>query len=52
MPRNNLKKAQVIVRSFCQDRGIPYHETGVWQSNKEILGFLHEVSAPLRKKPV
>ena len=52
MPRNNLKKAQVIVRSFCQERGIPYHETGVWQSNKEILGFLHEVSAPLRRKSV
>ncbi len=50
MPRNNLKKAQVIVRSFCQERGLPYHETGVWQSNKEILGFLHEVSAPLRRK--
>ncbi len=52
MPRNNLKKAQLIVRSFCQERGIPYHETGVWQSNKEILGSLHEVSAPLRRKPV
>jgi len=50
MPRNNLKKAQVIVRSFCKERGIPYHETGVWQSHKEILGFLHEVSAPLRRK--
>ena len=52
MPRNNLKKAQVIVRSFCQERGIPYHETGVWHSNKEILGFLHEVSSPLRRKSV
>ena len=50
MPRNNLKKAQVIVRAFCQERGLPYHETGVWQSNKEILRFLHEVSAPLRRK--
>ena len=50
MPRNNLKKAQVIVRAFCQERGLPYHESGVWQSNKEILGFLHEVSAPLRRK--
>jgi len=52
MPRNNLKKAQLIVRSFCRKRGIPYHETGVWQSNKEILSFFHEVSAPLRRKPV
>ncbi|MDA1128132.1 MAG: acyl-CoA desaturase [Chloroflexi bacterium] len=52
MPRNNLKKAQVVVRSFCHEKGIPYHETGAWQSNKEILGFLHEVSAPLRQKSV
>ncbi|NQW22800.1 MAG: acyl-CoA desaturase [SAR202 cluster bacterium] len=50
MPRNNLKKAQPIVRSFCEEKGIPYHQTSVWQSNKEILGFLHEVSAPLRQK--
>ena len=50
MPRNNLKKAQPIVRAFCQEKGISYHETGVWQSHKEILGFLHEVSAPLRQK--
>ena len=50
MPRNNLKKAQVIVRAFCREKGLPYHETGVWQSNKEILGFLHEASSPLRRK--
>ena len=50
MPRNNLKKAQVIVRSFCEEKGIPYHQAGFWQSNKEILGFLHEVSRPLRQK--
>ena len=50
MPRNNLKKSQPIVQSFLKEKGIPYHETGVWQSHKEILGFLHEVSAPLRQK--
>ena len=46
MPRNNLKRSQVIVRDFCSEKGIPYYETGVWQSHKEILGFLHEVSRP------
>ena len=50
MPRNNLKKSQPIIQSFLKEKGIPYYETGVWQSNKEILGFLHEVSAPLRQK--
>lgn len=50
MPRNNLKKAQVIVRAFCHEKGIPYHESGVWQSHKEILGYLHGASAPLRRR--
>jgi fatty acid desaturase len=51
MPNNRLKEAKEVVREFCRDRGLPYHETGVWQSNKEILGYMHEVSAALRRKP-
>lgn len=50
MPRNQLKKAREIVRPFCLAHDIPYHETTVLQSNKEILGYMHEVSAPLRRK--
>ena len=50
MPRNRLKDAREVVKPFCRAHGLPYHETGVWQSNKEILGYLHEVSAPLRMK--
>ncbi len=48
MPRNNLKKAQKITKAFCKEASIPYHETGIVQSQKEILQFLHEESAPLR----
>ncbi len=48
MPRNNLKKAQKIVRAYCLEHSIAYYETGVIQSFREILRFLHEVSAPLR----
>jgi fatty acid desaturase len=50
MPRNNLSKAQNIVKAFCLERSIPYHETGVVQSQKEILQCLHYESAPLRSK--
>ena len=50
MPRNNLRKAQKIVREFCRDRSIPYHETSVMQSQREIFGYLHQVSAPLRNQ--
>jgi fatty acid desaturase len=49
LPRNKLKEAQPIIKCFCRDQGITYHETGVLQSYKEILKHLHEVGAPLRK---
>ena len=50
MPRNRLKKAREVVKAFCAERGIPYHETGFWRSHREILGYMHEVSAPLRRR--
>ena len=49
LPRNKLREAQPIIRGFCQERSIAYHETGVLQSYKEILQHLHAVGAPLRK---
>ena len=48
MPRNRLKEAQKIVRPFCGEHLISYYETGVIQSQREILQYLHHVSAPLR----
>jgi fatty acid desaturase len=50
MPRNKLSEARKIVKEFCLARSIPYHETGVMQSQREILGYLRRVSAPLRSK--
>ena len=50
MPRNNLRKAQKIVREFCQEKSITYHETSVIGSNWEILTYLHRMSRPLRAK--
>jgi fatty acid desaturase len=50
MPRNNLKKAQKIVKAYCQQQEIAYYETSMVQSYREILGFLHQISAPLRMK--
>lgn len=49
MPRNKLKEAQTIVRTFCRAHGIPYHETNVMRSFREILQHLHHVGAPLRR---
>ena len=50
MPRNRLKDARPVVKAFCRGRGISYHETGFRQSQREILGYLHEIGAPLRRK--
>ena len=52
MPRNNLRKAQPLVREFCRTHSISYHETSVLGSQKEIFGHLHRMSAPLRGKAV
>jgi fatty acid desaturase len=49
MPRNRLKEAQPIVRGFCEQHGIPYHQTTMAGSYREIFGHLHRASAPIRE---
>ncbi|MGH2371495.1 MAG: fatty acid desaturase family protein [Chloroflexota bacterium] len=49
MPRNRLGEARAIAKAFCARQDIPYHETGMLQSFKEVLQFMHHVSAPLRR---
>jgi len=49
IPRNKLKEAQRIVKAFCQEHSIPYHEAGFLQSYREIIQYLHQISAPLRE---
>ena len=50
MPRNKFKEAQGVIRDFCNSRSVEFYETGVIRSYREILGYLHEVSAPLRRR--
>ena len=49
LPRNKLREVQPIVKDFCEEHSIAYHETNVLQSYREILQHLHEVGAPLRQ---
>ncbi len=49
MPRCNVRAAHKIVRQFCGEVGVAYHETSIVQSYREILGYLNEVGAPLRR---
>ena len=48
MPRNRLREAQRLIKTFCQEHAIPYYETSMLGSYREILQHLHQVSAPLR----
>ena len=49
VPRNKLASVRPIVQQFCKERNIPYYETGVVQSYREILGHLGQIGAQLRK---
>ena len=49
MPRCNVRRAHAVVRAFCGEAGVPYHQVSMLRSYREILGFLHEVGAPLRR---
>jgi len=48
MPRNNFGKARKIIKAFCQQHDVSYYETGTFRSYREILGYLHQVGAPVR----
>ena len=46
MPRPSLRRAQRVVRAFCQERGILYTETSLVMSYRMTLGHLHAVGSP------
>jgi fatty acid desaturase len=48
MPRPSLRRAQAIVRSFCQQHGVSYLETSLLRSYAQALRHLHDVGQPLR----
>ncbi|WP_212998095.1 fatty acid desaturase family protein [Winogradskya consettensis] len=48
MPTPNLRKAQPIVRAYCERMGVTYESTSLVESYRQALSYLHEVGAPLR----
>ena len=50
MPRNNLARAQAVVRAHCEKLSIPYHATGLFEAYREGFSHLHRTSAPLRDR--
>ncbi|MFY9801772.1 MAG: fatty acid desaturase [Candidatus Acidiferrales bacterium] len=50
MPTNKLRKAQEVVKSYCRSHGVPYHETSLVQSYREIYRNLRDVSVLVGKE--
>jgi fatty acid desaturase len=48
MPSPNLRRAQPIVQAYCAEVGVPYEQTGLIESYRQALRYLHEVGAPAR----
>jgi fatty acid desaturase len=48
MARPNLRRAQPIVRAFCERKGIEYSQCGWLRTYGYVLQHLHDVGAPLR----
>ena len=49
MPSANLTKARPIVRDYCREIGVPYHESRLMASYRLALVHLHRAGAPLRQ---
>ena len=43
MPRPALRRAQPMVRAFCSSHGLPYVQTGLAGSYRQVLRHLHAV---------
>jgi fatty acid desaturase len=44
MPRNQLRRAQPVIKAFCAERGLPYRESGFAQTYLEIYRHMWRVS--------
>ncbi|MFC4532840.1 fatty acid desaturase family protein [Sphaerisporangium dianthi] len=50
MPTPNLRLAQPLVRAYCAELGVAYHETGLVDSYAQALRHMHAVGAPIRAR--
>jgi fatty acid desaturase len=44
MPRHHLRDAAPIVRRFCEEQGIRYHETSPWEAYRQVYQHLRIVA--------
>jgi fatty acid desaturase len=50
MPMPNLRRAQPIVRAYCEELGVDYLESGIVSSYAQALRHLYDVGESLRAK--
>ncbi|MGW1893743.1 fatty acid desaturase family protein [Streptomyces sp. NPDC002004] len=48
MPRPHLRLVQPLVRAHCRELGVPYTETGLFDSYRQALRHMQDVGEPLR----
>ncbi|WP_196788605.1 fatty acid desaturase family protein [Motilibacter rhizosphaerae] len=48
MPRPNLRRAQPLVRAFCEERGVPYTQTSLLGSYAIVVRYLNRVGLAAR----
>ena len=48
MPRPNLRRAQPVVKAFCERNGIHYTETGLFASYRIVVRYLNRVGLGAR----
>jgi fatty acid desaturase len=51
MPRPNLRRAQALVREFCQQHGLPYCQASLAGSYAQAVRHLHAAGRPPRPAP-
>jgi len=50
LPRHNLSKVNALVKLFCKEHGVTYHETNMWNGTIEVLTHLHKVTEEFLKE--
>ena len=51
MPRPNLRRAQPVVRRFCERNAVAYQEASAYSSYRDVLRHLRDVGTDLRRSP-
>lgn len=50
MPRSNFGKCKPLVVRFCKENSLPFEETGVIESYRQILGSLRRIALSARQR--